>query len=58
MNEVLIYGDIGWENTAKDIQAQLNGFDNEPVNVRISSPGGDVYEGIAILMSYAHTPVR
>lgn len=49
MNEVLIYGDIGWENTAKDIQAQLNGFDNEPVNVRISSPGGDVYEGIAIL---------
>lgn len=49
MNDVLIYGDIGWENTAKDIQAQLNNFDGEPVNVRISSPGGDVYEGIAIL---------
>lgn len=49
MNDLLIYGDIGWENTAKQVQEQLNQFDNAPVRVRINSGGGDVYEGIAIL---------
>lgn len=49
MNEILIYGDIGWDNTAKDVSEQLKGFDGEPVTVRINSGGGDVYEGIAIL---------
>ncbi len=49
MNDLLIYGDIGWENTAKQVQEQLNQFDGEPVRVRINSRGGDVYEGIAIL---------
>ena len=49
MNEILIYGDIGWDNTAKDVSEQLKGFDGAPVTVRINSGGGDVYEGIAIL---------
>ncbi|MDK7049085.1 ATP-dependent Clp protease proteolytic subunit [Corynebacterium sp. UMB0012] len=49
MNDLLIYGDIGWENTAKEVQEQLNEFDGGPVRVRINSGGGDVYEGIAIL---------
>lgn len=49
MNDLLIYGDIGWENTAKEVQEKLNEFDDEPVRVRINSGGGDVYEGIAIL---------
>lgn len=49
MNDLLIYGDIGWENTAKQVQEQLNQFDGGPVRVRINSRGGDVYEGIAIL---------
>lgn len=49
MNEILIYGDIGWENTARIVMDQLKEFDNEPVKVRINSGGGDVYEGIAIL---------
>lgn len=49
MNDLLIYGDIGWENTAKQVQEKLNEFDGGPVRVRINSGGGDVYEGIAIL---------
>lgn len=49
MNEILIYGDIGWDNTAKDVSEQLKGFDGEPVTVKISSGGGDVFEGVAIL---------
>lgn len=49
MNDLLIYGDIGWENTAKEVQEKLNEFDGGPVRVRINSGGGDVYEGIAIL---------
>lgn len=49
MNEILIYGDIGWDNTAKDVSEQLKGFDGEPVTVRINSGGGDVFEGVAIL---------
>lgn len=49
MNEILIYGDIGWDNTAKDVAEQLKGFDGEPVTVKISSGGGDVFEGVAIL---------
>lgn len=49
MNEILIYGDIGWDNTAKDVSEQLKGFDGEPVTVKINSGGGDVFEGVAIL---------
>lgn len=49
MNEILIYGDIGWDNTAKAVDEQLKTFNGEPVTVRINSGGGDVYEGIAIL---------
>lgn len=49
MDDLLIYGDIGWENTAKQVQEKLNEFDGAPVRVRINSGGGDVYEGIAIL---------
>lgn len=49
MNEILIYGDIGWDNTAKSVDEQLKTFNDEPVTVRINSGGGDVYEGIAIL---------
>ena len=33
MNDLLIYGDIGWENTAKQVQEKLNEFDGAPVRV-------------------------
>ncbi|WP_426726897.1 head maturation protease, ClpP-related [Corynebacterium rouxii] len=56
MNDILIYGDIGYEVVAKNVVASLEQCDGGPVTVRVSSNGGDVYEGIAImnaLRSYA-----
>lgn len=49
MAEILIYGDIGWENTAKSVEEQLQRAGGEPITVRINSGGGDVYEGVAVL---------
>lgn len=49
MKEILIFGEIGWENTAKAVIEQLSTFDGADVVVRINSPGGDVYEGFAIM---------
>lgn len=55
MNEILMYGPIGpdfWEPenaiTAKSVMAQLSEISGD-VTVRISSGGGDVYEGIDIM---------
>lgn len=55
MNEILLYGPIGpdfWEPenaiTAKSVMAQLSEISGD-VTVRISSGGGDVYEGVDIM---------
>lgn len=55
MNEILMYGPIGpdfWEPenaiTAKSVMAQLSEISGD-VTVRISSGGGDVFEGIDIM---------
>jgi len=57
MNEILMYGPIGvdmWEPenaiTAKSVMAQLANMEGD-VTVRISSGGGDVYEGIDIMQA-------
>lgn len=55
MNEILIYGDIGFEVQAKDIVAQLNESEG-PINVRVDSFGGDVYAGISILNALRRYP--
>lgn len=55
MNEILIYGDIGFEVQAKDIVAQLNECEG-PINVRVDSFGGDVYAGISILNALRRYP--
>ena len=55
MNEILIYGDIGFEVQAKDIVSQLNDADG-PVAVRVDSFGGDVYAGISILNALRRYP--
>lgn len=54
--EILVYGEIGasfWDEdggvTAKNVKAQLAGLDStDEVLVRINSPGGDAFEGVAI----------
>ena len=55
MNEILIYGDIGFEVQAKDIVNQLNDTDG-PLSVRVDSFGGDVYAGISILNALRRYP--
>lgn len=57
MNEILMYGPIGpdfWEPenaiTAKSVMEKLSGMSGD-VTVRISSGGGDVYEGVDIMQA-------
>lgn len=49
--EVYLYGDVGaWDEVnVADFKAQLEGIDNEkPLNIHISSYGGEVNEGLTI----------
>ena len=47
--ELQIYDVIGWGGvSAKDFVAQLNALPAGPVTVCINSPGGDVWDGLAI----------
>lgn len=58
--EILIYDEIGfWGVTAADFAAALKEAGSGPVNVRINSPGGDVFDGLAIYnMILAHGDVN
>nr|DAM65381.1 MAG TPA: Putative ATP dependent Clp protease [Caudoviricetes sp.] len=42
-----LFGEVGWEITAKDVRTQLDGAGD--VDVFLNSPGGDVYEGLAVM---------
>lgn len=42
-----LFGEVGWEITAKDVRTQLDGAGD--VDVFLNSPGGDVYEGLSIM---------
>jgi len=47
--EVFIYGEIGWDGiTADDLIRDLAAIDTDQLTVRINSPGGSVFGGIAI----------
>lgn len=60
--ELLIYGRIGgsgWFDdgiTAQDVAALLNEAGRGPINVRINSGGGDVFDGVAIHTLLARHP--
>ena len=62
MNELILYDVIGQDMfgagiTAKDIKAQIDGFGEvDEITVRINSPGGDVFEGLAIYNLLAEHP--
>lgn len=53
-NVITMFGTIGedfWSGegiTAKKVAAQLKAIGDRPIEVQINSPGGDVFEGIAI----------
>ena len=48
MKKFLMYGEIGWEVTAKETVAWLEENAEEEIEMHINSPGGGVFEAIAI----------
>jgi ATP-dependent Clp endopeptidase proteolytic subunit ClpP len=46
--EIYFYGEVGWEITAQMVADEFKQLEAEKVNLYINSPGGDVFEGIAI----------
>lgn len=47
--EILLYDEIGWFGvTAKEFVLALAKLGDGPINLRINSPGGDVFDGMAI----------
>lgn len=56
MNEILIYDIIGQgDSTAHSVRKQLSAMTGK-VTVRISSPGGDAYQGVAIMNTLRNYP--
>lgn len=49
MTEILLYGEIGWEVNSGEFIKELSSIDSDEITLRISSPGGDVYDGLAIM---------
>lgn len=51
MKEIYLYGEIGYEVTAKQVILDLKEYDPKEVaiQIRLHSPGGAVYEGDAIM---------
>lgn len=47
--EVFLFGEIGWEVDSGQFARELSGIDAEKLTVRVDSPGGDAYQGIAIM---------
>jgi ATP-dependent protease ClpP protease subunit len=48
--EVWIYDEIGmWGVSAQDFARELQEVDSETITLRLNSPGGEVYDGIAIM---------
>lgn len=48
MAKILLYGEIGWEVTSKEVVTWLQEHGGEPIEMHVNSPGGDVFEAIAI----------
>jgi len=50
--EILIYDYIGWPfNDPYEFARHLKSMGQKPVTLRINSPGGDVFDGLAIFSS-------
>lgn len=54
-----IFEEIGmWGVTAKDFVAELKDLDAEAIQLNVNSPGGDVFDGIAILNALRSHPAK
>lgn len=47
MSEILLYGEVGWDFDAKWLNRLLDESEGD-VTLRVHSPGGDVFDGVAI----------
>jgi ATP-dependent protease ClpP protease subunit len=57
--EVLVYDVIDWLGvSAEDFVAELNAIDTPNINLRINSPGGDVFDGVAIAQALRQHPAK
>lgn len=56
MTEILIYGEIGGDIVSSSVVSELKGLDADELTVRVNSPGGDVYEGLAIMNALRSHP--
>ncbi|WP_367138867.1 MULTISPECIES: head maturation protease, ClpP-related [Streptomyces] len=57
--EVSIYDEIGyWGVTASDFIAELKAIDSSEITLRLNSPGGEVFDGIAIMNALRSHPAR
>jgi len=55
--EILIYDEIGyWGVTASDFVKELNGLKAKTITLRVNSPGGDVFDGVAIYNALKRHP--
>lgn len=55
--EVLIYDEIGYFGiTAQDFVKELDGLKAKTINLRVNSPGGDVFDGVAIYNALKRHP--
>lgn len=57
--EILVYDEVGYYGiTAKDFTAALSDVTASSINVRLNSPGGDVFDGIAIYEALLRHPAK
>ncbi|MCK7676375.1 head maturation protease, ClpP-related [Corynebacterium pygosceleis] len=47
--EVLLFGEIGWDTDAAAFAREIGVLDADEITVRVNSPGGDVYDGLAMM---------
>lgn len=56
--DILIYGEIGWDIQAVTFVNDLAALDVATLNVRINSPGGEVFEGMGVYNALIRHPAR
>lgn len=56
--EVFLYGEIAWDVAASDFVRELSLLDVDVIRLHVNSPGGDAYQGIAMMNALQSHPAR
>lgn len=54
--EMSLVGEVGWDIRASEFVEQLRRADGGPVDLFIDSPGGDIFEGVAVYQALLNHP--